>query len=460
MITNVYCFLHKNVKKLLGKSQNPERYMDFVYIINARDDYMFTNETIGNWFINDKSYETNTITLYKSDLFFGENTVSRGTKICLNEKNIDSKKNIQFEKAEDAWLFMLENSFIPDGWRNSGFCQTGYIYEEGKWCLSSWIWTSAAVARCCIKLGKITMAKNIADAYIRKQLPDGGWVVRYDYTNKRVIPVVAPNDSAYIANNALLEVYLATLDAKYLEAAEKTAQWIINTARLDGLVYLGYDNSNGNWITNVNIVDIGFTAGLFAKLYNITQKNEYLIFLKKFINAYIKSFYNHHIGAFATSIDKNGKPQGGFFGRGQAWALEGLIPAYIVMQTNELKQIIIHVTDYIIKNQQKTGAWPYNFCKLFMGPDCKGTSVIAKSLLDWYKINNSNKKINDSVLKAMDWCKKHTCLNGEATGGIFSKNVEGAIVHHLYTSTAFVYSTAYALEVLSEIGEFKYDSNK
>jgi len=460
MLTDIYCLMHKNAKKIIKNRINRTEHVRFIYLTgNQNVKYIFRNDRQETWFINDNKYvRTKLVTLPQEKLFYGENVTSQ---LTMNGNDIDGtlKKEIFFDgnNALDAWLYMLENSFIPDGWRNTGFCHTGYILEESKWCLSSWIWTSSASARCLTKLGKINKAKKIADAYIREQLSDGGWVVRYDYTNERVVPVVAPNDSAYIANNALLEVYLLTLDIKYLETAENAAKWIISTARPNGLVYLGYDYTNENWLTDVNIVDIGFTAGLFAKLYEITNKKDYLIFLEKFIAAYIDNFYNPDVGAFATSINKNRKQQGGFFGRGQAWALEGLIPAYKIIQSNELKEVIDRVINYIVKKQFKNGAWPYNFSKPLMGADCKGTSVIAKSLLDWYKINNSNEKILYSVLKAMDWCKKNTCLNGEAIGGIFSKNVEGAVVHHLYSSTAFVYSTAYAIEVLSEIEESKYD---
>ena len=118
-------------------------------------------------------------------------------------------------------------------------------------------------------------------------------------------------------------MYLATNEFKYLASAEKTAKWIIKTAQPNGLVNIGYDATDQKWISSVNIVDIGFTAGFFARLYEITHDHEYLSFMKNFIDAYIQSFFNPEKQFFATSIDKYGTQKGGFFGRGQAWLWKG-----------------------------------------------------------------------------------------------------------------------------------------
>ena len=66
--------------------------------------------------------------------------------------------------------------------------------------------------------------------------------------------------------------------------------------------------------------------------------------------------------------------------------------------------------------------------------------------MEWYAILN-DARIKESALKALDWCRKHTNIEGEAKGGIFSFCLEGAVVHDLYTSCAFVYASAYAIEL-------------
>ena len=81
-----------------------------------------------------------------------------------------------------------------------------------------------------------------------------------------------------------------------------------------------------------------------------------------------------------------------------------------------------------------------------MGEDCKAVAVIAKNLLEWNQIE-PNGKITISAQKALDWCLKRTSNDDICKGGIFSFCMEGAIVHHLYTRTALVYASAYAIEL-------------
>ena len=351
------------------------------------------------------------------------------------------------ENCQDLWLKFISNSQIPLQYKNGGLHYAGYILEENEWCLPSWIWTNAAIVRMYCSINMIDEAKRIADTLVKLQDQSGGWIVRNDYNEKGAIPVLAPNDSSYIANNCCLSLYLHSKEEKYLKAAKKCADWIISTSRPDGLVYLGYDCKNKKWLKKCNIVDIGFTGGFFANLYTITKEEKYLIFLRKFIGKYIEVFYSEKNQGFFTSIDEKDNGQGGMFGRGQAWALEGLIPAYAILKSDSIKSIIEDTINTVIKYQTKDGGWPYNFTKLLMGKDCKAVSVIAWSLMQWYKLNPQDEKLKVVCEKAYKWCVVHTETEGEYSGGIFSYSVEGAIVHHMYTNTAFVYASAYAIEL-------------
>lgn len=322
----------------------------------------------------------------------------------------------------------------------------GYVYEANKWCLSSWIWTMAASVRTFAQNNKIILLKDCVNKLINMQQECGGWIVRNDYDKQGTIPMLAPNDSAYIANNAFLTLYEKTEDKKYLNIAKRCADWIIETARPDGMVYVGYNMRDEKWDKNCVIVDVGFTAGLFARLVEITHEKKYFTFLKRFIKCYVELFYIPEKHGFCTSIDKDNRQQGGMFARGQAWALEGLIPAYKVLKDDNIKQVIEETIDNLLCKQLRNGGWAYNFSKPLLGEDCKGVSVIAKDMMEWYKISN-DERIRKSANKALDWCCKHTAIEGEATGGIFSFCMEGAIVQNLYTSCAFVYSSAYTIEL-------------
>lgn len=354
-------------------------------------------------------------------------------------------KTSNLQDSKSCWNIFLDSSIIPTGYKHAGLSMGGFIWEYQEWCLPSWIWTNAAKVRYYCSVKNLTKAKETSDILIKYQNKCGGWIVRNDYTNGSVIPQLAPNDSAYIANNALLCTYELSGEEKYLLAAIKCADWIIQTARPDGFVYLGCNYDTQEWNTDRNIVDTGFTAGLFARLYMLTMDEKYKSFLKHFVAKYVELFYNKERKRFWTALH-NDKPLGGSFTRGQAWALEGIIPAYQVLQEQYLFDIINNTISTLISEQHKDGSWAHNLNRPYRGNDCKGIPVVALSLYKWYKISKRGDLL-PPIYKALNWCVNHTVTNGRGKGGIYDFSLEGAIVHHSCTSTAFVYSSAYALEL-------------
>lgn len=355
------------------------------------------------------------------------------------------KCGVSVDNGTHCWNSFIFSSSINHR-EGKGIHYAGYVAENRKWCHPSWIWTNAAIVRMCCECNKDKQAIELGEALALRQQECGGWIVRNDYDKSGAIPVLAPNDSAYIANNAFLKLYDVTQDERFLAIARRCADWIIDTARPDGLVFTGYNTRDGNWDKNCVIVDTGFTAGLFANLVNITKEKKYYDFLERFVKRYIELFYISEKKGFCTSIDKNDKTQGGMFARGQAWALEGLIPAYSVLKDERIKEVIDNTVETLLKEQRRDGGWAYNLTRKLMGEDCKAVSVIAKNMMEWYKITEDS-RIKDCAIRALDWCRKHTASEGDAKGGIFSYCVEGGIVKELYTSCAFVYASAYAIEL-------------
>lgn len=445
MICRIYGLFHKSTKKLLGRPL-PGDGSQFFYTYHHGYYPMISGVTdasrINGETVKDGSFSPDR-------LFYGENTANGC--LAISEDTWDWER-VWFEKAEYAWRRFVKCAEVPDGWRNSGFLLCGYIKEKKNWCLSSWIWTSAAAARYYAKIGDAQICCRIADAFLREQLSNGGWVVRYDYPAGKTMQVVAPNDSAYIANNALLSTWRVSGDEKYLSAACRCADWIISTARDDGLVWISMDNQSGMWKKDSNIVDIGFTAGLFAELYVQTKDEAYRTFGLQFLKTYIRLFWDADKGFFHTSLNANDQPVGGYFARGQAWALEGLIPAYEVFHDDRLEKVIRTLVASLKRTQNQKGGWAYNFARPLMGEDCKGVPLIARALWDWRRVSGDT-AVDECVKKAYQWCVAHTALSGECAGGIFSHSTEGAVVHDLYTETAFVYSSAYALELAVMMGD-------
>jgi rhamnogalacturonyl hydrolase YesR len=445
------CFAHRVAKTVLRRQREPTgvRFVD----IRGRDvsangtvlfeglDFAEIEEALGSEVKIDQLYPV-------------ENAVPLGSNPHLRtsyerrplESDCQGTEAQRFSPG--LWRKFIDRADIPAGYRNAGLKYAGYIASgRDSWCLPSWIWTNAAIVRYFCEVGDLERAVTIGDVLVSKQEGEGGWVVRSDYTTTDEIPVIAPNDSAYIANNACLRLYRKTGQEKFLLAAERCANWIMETARPDGLVWTGYNKKTGAWLKTHTIVDTGFTAGLFANLYILTDDIRYRSFLERFVERFIELFYDQRIGGFATSINQFDGKVGGRFARGQAWALEGLIPAYRALRSERLKNIVQRNVESLLREQLPNGAWAYNLDRAYYGEDCKGVPVIAKALLDWHAINYDD-RLRAAAEKALDWCKAHTSLCGQSQGGIFSFNLEGAVVHNFYTKTAFVYSSAYALECL------------
>lgn len=406
---------------------------------------------INGSYINDIEIDTPT-NISKKNLFPVENIVTIGSNLHLKDSYVKNNNGslslgLNIKEAKITWESFLNSSIIPMGYKFEGLHYTGYIADDiNEWCLPSWIWTNAALVRMYCNIGEIKKATHIGDLLLKQQLECGGWIVRNDYKSEGAVPTLAPNDSAYIANNAFIELYKVTRSEIYIDAAKKCADWIIETARPDGLVWSGFDMKSKEWSKDYIIVDTGFTAGLFANLFDITQDIKYKTFLEKFVSQFVNLFFSLSNKGFATSLNKQNKQIGGVFARGQAWALEGLIPAYKVLRKDQIKQVIDLTISNLLQKQLQNGGWAYNFSKPFLGEDCKGVAVIAKSLMEWNLIEQNNEVVL-SAKKALEWCGKRTANKGECKGGIFSFCMEGAVVHNFYTKTAFVYSSAYAIEV-------------
>ena len=449
-----YCKLHKIAKKILRKEGIKTYRMVSVF----PDNFSAKNGIqIDGPYLNELEIDEQKL-VEKNKLFPTENIVKNNTNLKLRDSYIKKENSnlvlgVDLNQAKEKWGAFIDASVIPNEYKNGGLHNTAYISDNiGEWALPSWIWTNAALVRMYCKIGNIEKAILITDLLLKQQLECGGWIVRNDYESEGPIPTLAPNDSAYIANNAFVEMYKITNEEKYLDAAKKCANWIIKSARPDGLVWTGYNVKKQEWVKEKIIVDTGFTAGLFANLYTITNENKYKLFLDNFVDQYIKLFFIPFKNGFSTSIDKYDQQIGGMFARGQAWALEGLIPAYKVLKKEKIKKVIELTINNIIDKQLRNGGWSYNFAQPFLGEDCKGVSVIAKNLLEWENIQQ-NDKIIISAQKALSWCLKHTSVQGVSKGGMFSFCMEGAVVHNFYTKTAFVYSSAYVIEMYDMLKE-------
>lgn len=321
----LYGYLHRIAKKILHRDNTISLYR-MINVQNKNIDKegkIILKEKEGTYINDMPSISKN---LNVSDVFPVENIVPSKAFLSFEDSFKKSRKckksqlGVTESQAVGLWMEFIKASKIPNRYRNGDLHYAGYILDCEEWCLPSWVWTNAAIVKMYCRLNMTDKAKIIVDKLIEVQEECGGWIVRNDYNKKGAIPVLAPNDSAYVANNACLEFYLLTGNKMYLDAAIKCADWIIDTAREDGI-------------------------------------------------------------------------------------------------------------------------------------DCKATSVIACSLMNWYVDHSEQRNLKSAAEKAYKWCIKHTLPEGRGRGGIYSYTTEGAIVHHLYTWTAFVYGSSYAIELQKIISE-------
>ncbi len=444
-------FVRASRKKRAGNSERPT----FLHAYQKSDlEFLRGVDCVVNGErLTDENFDS---VFFKGDnwVFWGKNAskakasykAPSAASVCLRPEQRGS--------IREQWLGAIENAFVEDGWRNSGLFLTSYIREQKQWALSSWCWTSGAIVRALSRFGNKELARKCADALLAQQRDEGSWIVRYSiFPQSGWSRLTAPNDSAYIARSAMTTVYKDTGDVKYLESAKRCAQWVMDTAFEDGLVRFAFDIDHDRWVPT-NILDIGFTADLFAELYRLTQDDVYKDFMTKFIKVYVKTYYDKKAKFFASSISPERKQRGGYFSRGQGWAMEGVSAAYSVTQDPELYEIMEILTNSVANAQLKNGGWPGNFQKgrTLMGEDCKGIPVLAKSLLAWAPYSKNKDKLIASAQKAYDWCVKHT---DRETGTITSFTTNGAIEYSPNTSVGILYANAYILEVEEMLRELK-----
>lgn len=448
-ISNIFFSLALKTYKIIFQGLRPNKNIHHLQSMHLNDNTTYSingDRIIGNQ-------------IKKHNLFPSENFIYPSpSQISTSNEKVRFKhtKPQSWDSFKSGLLNFISEAKIKDGYKYSGFYHTAFCKDTGYWCLPSWIWTNAAIAKTFFTTGEISSGINLADLFLKEQQNNGGWIVRFDYKKQSASPIIAPNDSSYIANNCMLEAFKCTHNDKYLNSAIKCAKWIMqNTMNGISIPKLGYYTDSGVWENHINIVDVGFTSALFCSLYELTGNTTYKNYATTFLNDYISSFYIGD-GIFATSIDiqSNTKNCNGIFARGLAWALEGLIPYYKITSDTNAEKIISEITSFLIANQDKSGGWNYNLAKNIIaqhsGFDCKGVPVIAESLSLWNDIF-PRQELSQCIKKAISWCKQNSYINASNSIGIFSYNYEGAIVCNQFSSTAFTYTNAYLLRLLTKL---------
>ncbi len=358
-------------------------------------------------------------------------------------------KKIESKQAIELWCRFIDQAIIPEGWRNAGFYHACFDLSVNHWSAPNWIWTNAALVPHFLRLNRIEEAEALSEKLLSRQLPDGGWRIRDGYDARGVYGIVGPNDAAYLCDHGLLEWFEHSGDQRFLDASLRCADWIMHRASRGDLPYFGWNLRDGKWMDHANIVDIGFTSGLFCHLYRLLKREEHVDFAERFLKAYVNAFHEGK-GRFATALDAAGRQRGtGLFMRGQAWALEGFLPFLELKDDPELLKVTRDTVRNVMRLQRHGGSWlhqwrPYGG-QILSGDDSKGTPVIAAALHRSRSIMPADEHaaLDRAVNKAIAWCVRHTASDGAGAGGVFSWNPEGSFGLNDSVSAACVYSNAY-----------------
>jgi lantibiotic modifying enzyme len=287
---------------------------------------------------------------------------------------------------------------------------------------------------------------------VRDGEESGGFMVRWDYWEDSpigVVPWLAPNDSAFIGSYALLPIYKETANEVYLKSAIEIGEWIIRRGiDSNGRIYPGFRLDKKTWERDWLYVDAGFTMTIFYVLWKVTHDEKWKHYLRLITEDFIRRFYSPQ-GYFYSRWESPNFRAKNIFTRGQAWALDGMIAAYLGLNNSRYLEIALHCSKFLIDRQNQDGSWNYQ-CNRFTGPCNKATPILAYHFLRLYKICG-DKTLKQAARHALDWCEKNQYRGSDsrALGGIHARNDEGCIVGVRGVDNIFAYANAYYIMALN-----------
>lgn len=337
--------------------------------------------------------------------------------------------------------------------------------------LQSWTWTNGIIVKTLLAKSysednaflrekAIELARKLLDFQCDTGVASGSFMARWDVFDQSptgVIPVYATNDSAFLGTNGLLAAYKVTGEAVFLDSATRLGNWIVDSAMTDaGQLFIGYRSDIGAWVDNYLFVDGGFTASFFAELYRVTNDEKWFSAMILFTDWYIKVLYDPHSKRFWRIWYSDRPTAKELFSRGQAWALDGIISAYELTQSDNYSAVIRGVADTLVKYQHEDGFWSYILNKPSSGDCSKATPILAYHLLRAYQIFRDETWLR-CARRAVEGGRRSVDMDGSdrrSFGGIHRASLEGCIFGPTNVDSVFMYSQCYQLlaeQLLAEV---------
>jgi len=253
----------------------------------------------------------------------------------------------------------------------------------------------------------------------------GGFHYSFDKkTGQKDYKFVAGTNSKTIYT--LLDLYKITGDKKYLNSAERAADFLLTLQEKDGKISSYIIDKNNKYYKNKKFSFLynGQTLSALSRVYKIDNKEKYYLSAKKIADNFIKTIQEK--GCYLGDDYRSPNPIS------SSWVVMSLIDFYKINPEKKYKDIIFKCSDELLLKQYQNknnllsyGSWEnssstsgtgwigevmsevYNFCKKEKGSDCE--------------------KYKDSVIKASRWIIERTYSKEDAQklnnykiiGGIF-----------------------------------------
>jgi rhamnogalacturonyl hydrolase YesR len=380
-------------------------------------------------------------------------------KHLITEKKSIENENQNISSSQLLTINYINASRIIDDSIYNGLFYPAFDIDNSSFRLTSWIWCNSILIKMVLDAPEvfdvtknIDFCKDLTDKICKFQITTGdnagAFLVRYDVSKKftnGIIPWLAPNDSAFIATNALLPMYIRTKERTYLDKAIDVGNWIIDRGiNKEYQLLVGFNMNNQKWEEDWLYIDSGFTINLFVDLYNVTNEVKWREYAQSITRKYIDIFYLGD-GRFIKEWKREKKNLMLYFTRGFAWALDGLVTYCEYFKEEEYLNIINDTISFISENQNQDGSWNYILNDNNSGIDNKSVSIMSYHILRASQLlgNDEWEKVSS---KAIEWCRNNINYSHNTKslpGCLSATNYEGDIIGNRFGNVSFLYSSAY-----------------
>lgn len=307
----------------------------------------------------------------------------------------------------------------------------------------------------------VEILELIGKVYLRYQVREeghpsrGSFLVIWSRGHKGYTKWVGTSDSGVIIRWALIPLFMATGDSKYLEAAEF---WCAEKAKILDTVdilphYYLYDEDR----FNPGILDeTGWDPEGHASLYEVTGKEEYRESARLFMDKHMKVFQRED-GLWQRNYNwvtgKTGETAR--MVRGCGWAMEGLLAMNRMYPDSIYLEYAIRMANHLVENQHPDGSWSFvfNLEPEDTGITEKGTALWSLLFYQLYDATG-NEKYLETARYALIWCldNQYTGPDPEAVGGLVGRtNASMVGIRHYYDATCAYTTGFFGLAILEEL---------